>query len=427
VWAENDIGDMFGELIDTNHTSIQSLAKRYSLPLVDLLAAEPTGATETYHFFGKYYTYQQACTDFNAMFDALSKDLREAGYPTTYNRSRPGGIVLDNMSIYDWIETRVPGGHNSPLGALLDVAYVIEFGAETRDQSALNLIYLLGYGSRTSFNAYGTSDERYRIVGGIERVCQSMATELSWDSCIKLNQWMESIVKNTDGTFTLTFSSTSPIKTVTADIVLLAIPFAVLRTLDYSRAGFDALKTRAIQESGTGINGKLQLQFTERYWNKPGPWGNSSGSTFSDVGCQATWEATRGDPGTAAILVKFTGGNVTANANSRHPYSTITQSGVSADAQLFLTELEKIYPGISAKWNGKAVHSLAHLNKRWKLSYPYYRVGQYHVFADYERVPMGRVFFAGDHCSVDFQGWMEGAVRSGLEAGNNMATLARNI
>ena len=49
------------------------------------------------------------------------------------------------MSVYDWIESRVPGGHGSPMGKLLDVAYTIEYGAETTEQSALNLVYLLGY------------------------------------------------------------------------------------------------------------------------------------------------------------------------------------------------------------------------------------------------------------------------------------------
>ena len=38
------------------------------------------------------------------------------------------------MSIYDWIESRVPGGHRSQFGQLLDVAYTIEYGADTSDQ-----------------------------------------------------------------------------------------------------------------------------------------------------------------------------------------------------------------------------------------------------------------------------------------------------
>jgi monoamine oxidase len=81
------------------------------------------------------------------------------------------------MSIYDWIETRIPGGHTSRFGQLLDVAYNIEYGAETTDQSALNLIYLLGYQPNSSANAFslfGVSDERYHIRGGNQRLPQAI-------------------------------------------------------------------------------------------------------------------------------------------------------------------------------------------------------------------------------------------------------------
>jgi hypothetical protein len=37
---------------------------------------------------------------------------------------------------------------------------------------------------------------------------------------------------------------------VTADYVILTLPVAVLRTIDYSKAGFDALKTTAITQYG---------------------------------------------------------------------------------------------------------------------------------------------------------------------------------
>ena len=71
--------------------------------------------------------------------------MSAASYPTTYFIHTDAGVALDQMSVYDWIESRVPGGHKSPFGRLLDFAYNIEYGAETSDQSALNLVYLLGY------------------------------------------------------------------------------------------------------------------------------------------------------------------------------------------------------------------------------------------------------------------------------------------
>ena len=96
-----------------------------------------------------------------------------------YNAYNADGYVLDHLSVYDWIETRVPGGHSSALGQLLDVAYNIEYGAETTDQSALNLIYLLGYQPRArGFEIFGESDELYHLAGGNEGLPRAIAAAL---------------------------------------------------------------------------------------------------------------------------------------------------------------------------------------------------------------------------------------------------------
>ena len=142
MWEDGQVTDVFGELIDSDHATMLALAQRFGLQLTDLLASEPPGATETYYFFDRYYPKADADRDFAALYPTLQSDLHAAGYPTTWNRSKPGGRRLDAMSLSDWIEWRVPAGHSSPFGALLDVAYNIEYGAETADQSALNLVYL---------------------------------------------------------------------------------------------------------------------------------------------------------------------------------------------------------------------------------------------------------------------------------------------
>lgn len=119
-WNQGQVSEWCGELIDTGHTTIRALARRFDLRLDDLHASEPAGSTETYRFFDRYYPKGQADADFLAIFDALEQDADEAGYPTTFDSFTPEGKALDRMSIYDWIESRVPGGHGSPLGQLLD-------------------------------------------------------------------------------------------------------------------------------------------------------------------------------------------------------------------------------------------------------------------------------------------------------------------
>ena len=72
---------------------------------------------------------------------------RRAGpsYPTTYYQSTPRGRELDQCRSSTGSTRRSRAVARSKLGQLLDVAYTIEYGADSAQQSSLNLLYLLGY------------------------------------------------------------------------------------------------------------------------------------------------------------------------------------------------------------------------------------------------------------------------------------------
>jgi monoamine oxidase len=414
-WANDQISEFCGELIDSDHKTILGLASRFNLPVADLLAAEPAGSTETYWFLGGRYSADQADSDFSPVRDAAKNDLTAAGYPTLYNKNKPAGVALDHMSIYDWIESRVPGGHGSPFGRLLDVAYNEEYGAETTDQAALSLIYLLAYQpGPTGFEIFGVSDEKYHIIGGNEQLPEAIAGTLP---DVRTGWRMTAVAKNLDGTVALSFTTPSGPATVTADQVILTTPFPVLRTLDYSRAGFDDLKKTAITQLGAGRNAKLQLQFTSRYWNTTGTWGLSNGDSYTDLGYQNTWDVTRAQPGATGIMVNYSGGNVAGAFAPSVPYSNAsTNKQVTTYAKAFLKELEVIFPGITSRWNGKATLSTPFRDPNLFCSYSYWRVGQYTLFSGYEGVAQGPIHFAGEHCSINFQGYMEGGAAEGGRA-----------
>ena len=420
-WDYGQVTDVFGEMIDSGHPTMIALAKRFNLSLTDLLSAEPAGSTRTYYFGGRYYTEAEVQTAFTPVYAALKADLRAAGYPTTYARSTAAGRALDAMSVYAWIESRVPGGHSSFFGKLLDVAYTIEYGADSTDQSSLNLIYLLAYCKSGVYSEFGVSDEKYRITGGVGQLPQAIANFVG-SGGIKLGWELEAISKNANGTFQLSFNSS---RTVVADLVLLSLPFAVLRGLNFTGAGFDARKVQAINQLGAGINGKSEVQFTSRLWNNVGPWGKSSGECYSDTGIQATWESTRGQAGAGGILVQYTGGSRALQMSVQHPYGDATASGVRQDAQTFLAQLEPLLPGATAAWNGHCAGAMPHRCPWFKSSYSYWKVGQYQAFGGYERVRQGNVFFAGEHTSLDFQGFMEGGASEGVRAGNEIISAIR--
>ncbi len=417
-WADGQVSEHCGELIDSRHKVILGLAKRFGIPVDDLLSAQPPQSEETYFFFGDYYTRDQANIDFNAVYNAVKKDLTAASFPTLYNQYNQAGYDLDHLSVYDWIETRVPGGHRSPMGQLLDVAYNIEYGAESPIQSSLNLIYLLAYQPIPgNFRIFGRSDEHYHLRGGNEGLPKAMAAALQSGNpavTIQLNTSLTAIAKDNDGTYMLSFTSGRTKFSVTADRVIMAIPFSILRNLDHSRAGFNQVKVTGIQQLGYGTNSKLHLQFNSRMWNQAGPWGISTGTTYADTGYQNTWDVSRAQGGESGILVDYTGGIIGASfsGNPNNP------AVVRAYAQAFLSQMEPLFPGITQQWNGRATLDFPAGNPYLLGSYSYWKVGQYTQFSGSERERSGKCHFAGEHCSINYQGYMEGGAEEGARAVN---------
>ena len=415
-WANGQQAELCGEMIDSNHKTILQLARRFNLATVNLIMAQPNGTSDTYWISGAQYPYAQASNDFKPVHNTLQGQIQATGFPTLHNSYTPAGQFFDQMTVYDWITNYVPGGHSSQLGTLLNAAYNEEYGAETTGQSALNLIYLLGYKAGPgTWSIYGASDERYHIAGGNSNLPVAIANALPAAS-IHLGSAMTAIAVNSDGSISVSFGKG---KTVTADHVILCMSFAVLRTLNYSKAGFDTLKQTAITQLGSGRNAKLNLQFNSRPWNASG----STGSLYSDQPFQSAWEATRGQSGTTGILVEYPGASVAQSIGQSTPYTTTaTNRQVTTYANQFLSQIEPIFPGITAQWNGKAMLSTPFTDPNLLCSYSYWKPGQYTGFSGYEGMRQGNIHFAGEHCSTSFQGFMEGGASEGVRAANEILT-----
>jgi monoamine oxidase len=399
-FANGQVVEHGGELIDQGHTAIRQLAQQLGLKLDNLLSAERNGTEPFYYFDGEPYSYAEATDDLKGIWQQLHADVSAASYPTLYNLSTERGRELDNMSIARYIDTYVPGGRSSKLGQLLDVAYNIEYGGETTEQSSLNMLYLLAYSGQGQLRIFGPSNEKYHVVGGNDQITARMASALQGQ--ITMGAELVSIRRNSDGTWGLSFRGAKP---ATADRVVIAIPFSILRSsVDISKAGFSPRKLTAIDEMGMGTNSKLHVQFTSRHWESLG----CNGDTFADTGYQNTWDVTRAQGGASGILVDYTGGTIGASFDTGTP---------SSRAEQFLGQLEPVLPGISARWNGRATVDYW-TGYRWtKGSYSYWKVGQYQAFAGVEReIEGGSCHFAGEHTSIDFQGYLNGAVETGERA-----------
>ena len=409
-WSIHDfdplVGEHGGELIDQGHTAMRQLVQELGLDLDNLLQGEPNGTEDLFWVDGGKYESAQLLEDLDGIYQKLHKDLSAASYPTLWNSFTQRGWELDHMSIIQWLDETVPnGGSKAKLGHVLDIAYNIEYGAECSEQSALNLIYLLGYQGQGQFRVFGKSNEKYHVRGGNDQVAQQLGAALSGQ--ITLGAALTSIRLNPGSSFTLTFLRDSGTLSVTADHVVLAIPFSLLRTVNYAKAGFEPLKVTAIKELPMGTNSKLHVEFKDRFWYGAG----NNGNTYADTGFQNTWEVSRAQGGGRGkgLLVDYTGGAIGASFGTGTP---------SSRAQQFMTQLQPLFPGtsVSSHWTGRATVDYWTAYPWTKGSYSYWKVGQYTKFSGMEKVRQGNCHFAGEHTSQDSQGYLNGAVETGERA-----------
>lgn len=422
TWAEGMVSEWCGEFIDGNHDTIHHLVKRFGLEIVDLDWGRADHAQFIMYFFNRYYGAEELGRDFQPLAPLLQQQAQQAGFPTTHASFTQEGFRLDHLSVYDWIEQYVEGGHHAPLGHLLDSGCTGFYGLDTGEQSSLNLVYLFGSPdpSRDSTTPRPLQGS-IKIVGGNEQLPLAISRSLR-EGCISLRHQLLAIERKSDDSLTLTFATPGGTSQVQCDHAILALPFSTLRRVDYRQAGFDALKQAAIEQLGYGTISKLILQFDQPYWYQDGPWPrNHSGFIISDLDIQTLWDSSMGQKGSSGLLVDYTSGHRGAAYAPPGAYSTAGESAiVQSYAHTCLQQLERIFPGISAHYTGRAALSYPMSDPNLLGSYSCWKVGQYTLFGGYERVRQGPIHFAGEHCSVEFQGFMEGAAREGKRAAHEI-------
>lgn len=430
TWGDGAVSEWCGEFIDSDHTTLRQLIARFNLTTIDLDHERADQGPMLVYLMGRYYGSDELAADFQTLAPILEQQYRGAGFPTTYARSTPEGLRLDQLSVYSWIEQYVAGGHTTPLGHYLDSGCSGFYGLDTHEQSALNLIYLFGsfgsFGSHTPARSASLPKPMQgssKIAGGNERLPQAIAQSLPAGS-LQIEHRLVAIERASDTSLTLTFATADGLSHVQCDAAILALPFSALRRVDYQRAGFDPLKHTAIEQLGYGTISKLFLQFDTPYWYEDGPWPRPHGGFIvSDLDIQTLWDAGAGQTASAGsrrsqgLLVDYTSGHRGAAYTPPGPYSTTADApSIQRYAQNCLQQLERLFPGISAHYTGRATLSYPTADPGLLGSYSCWRVGQYTAFAGYEGVPQGPIHFAGEHCSIEFQGYMEGAAREGVRA-----------
>ena len=395
-----------GEFIDTGHEEMHRFARLFGLRLIDLEAGKEARLRPTFYLDGRRISEVEVVRAFQPLARRIRQDQDAVGDVVTYRQHTPRARELDRISISEYLD-RI--GASGWVKELLEVAYVGMYGLDAGEQSALNLVLLIGTDPSPTFAVYGDSDERYVVQGGNQQITNRLAQLL--EPSLHLEHRLSAVRQRGTG-YRLVFERRGAgTAEVDADFVILTVPFTILRELEL-QVDLPSVKRRAIRELGYGTNSKLILGFQERVWRKAG----SSGELFTDLPWQSGWDSSRGRPGKAGTYTVFPGGRAGVEAGE----------GLAREqADKVLPDLERIFPGARAAATGRVARWHWPSDPFVRGSYACWKVGQYTSIAGAEFEPVGRLLFAGEHTSLEYQGYMNGAAETGRRAAQLVRRLVR--
>lgn len=395
---DGQVIELGGELIDTNHSAIRNLARELGITLDDLSLDNPTLSGDLWFLDGARRSDEEVIAAFRPVAAAIERSMAPLqDDEITYHT--PGlATPLDRQSLTEWLDG---AGVRGWMRTLLDVAYTTEYGLEPGDQSALNLLTMIGT-EPDGFEIFGESDERFHVRGGNDLIPTALGERL--DDAIQTGSVLESLSRRAGGGYVCTFRRAAGTVDVEADQVIIAIPFTLLRDvrLDLELPG---AKRRAIMELGYGTNAKLMVGFGERVWRTRH---GSNGSTLTDLPYQLTWETSRMQAGNSGVLTNFTGGRQGMVVGTGTP---------EEQAARMVGDLDRVFPGAAAAHAGQRVVRFHWPTFPWtRGSYASYRAGQWTALRGAEGESVDGLHFAGEHCSLPAQGFMEGGCETGEAA-----------
>jgi monoamine oxidase len=427
-FLNGQVAEQHAEFISSEHTETLALASRFGLFLENTWR-DPKGAKDTYWLGGTRYDQAALNADWQDFGYKLFRQAVRQAPGANYHHHSHMAKKWDHMSVPEWIEKYVPGGLSSPFGKLCYSDVISEYGGPPENQSALNLVFLLGYNDSREGGYQSPhvpllagSDERWHLQNGNDQLITGLV-DIIPDGTINLGHQLIAVSESSDGSYTCTFDKSGSTVEVAADHVVLTIPFTTLRNVDLSGVTLSPVKQQAIANLPLGNNVKLQIQVAKHPWTKDG----YTGDTLTDAPFDGSWDGstyqTAGGPQNTEILIVVPGGAEGAGLATKYGLTQVQGPAPSAMVSDALAQYEPILPGVTAAWNAGpklAWVNDGNLEPRLLGAWSQYNVGQYTSFSGVEGLAEGNIHFAGEHTSTRFQGFVEGAVRSGYRAANEI-------
>ncbi len=440
--------ELGGELVDTPHLILRALSKELLGDTgIQRYAPGDSGfQDDLFHSNGRTYSHaeiiaslQPFLDNVNAAIDELWVGAGPLDYLTYDNADKIVNMrKFDNLPLYEFIySTKMLKTVDRFILDFINVAYLTEYGRETQEQPSINLLYLVGTEIvKGEFELFGLSDEALCVRGGTDRLTQAMYNSLTNNGAkaadlFSLGQKLTRIRRDQSGKFFLSFNGRSK-ESIGFTQIICTLPFTTLKLVEgIENLNFSREKKLAIFGSNTrpafgmGTNSKTFLTFESRVWRQDNPGiAKNIGSVYGARGftSQCFWESSRLQAGNRGILTNFVGGNLGLTATD-------------AAVKRCLDDLNKMYnrPLISNSFQPatKALDARIGMSKQtvnWNKN-PYTRGSYGAVLLGQWSTIIGalgtiefnkRMFFAGEHTSLDYQGYMEGGFESGMRAANEV-------
>jgi monoamine oxidase len=273
------------------------------------------------------------------------------------------------------------------------------FLADPEDLSLLVLIEQL------ASEAPGAEPEG-RIEGGNDRLPRAMAMELG--EAVHLNTTARAVHDNQRSVRVTVEGAGRDRTQMNADYVILAVPVTTLRAIEIT-PDLPTEQAKVFERLRYGRVTKSLLQFDRRFWKRKG----RSPAYGTDAPTGAIWDANEEQRGPAGILTLMAGGQA-----SEDTQKILAQEGV----QGLVHALDWLKPDKAALLHS---HHVTWEHDSWAQGgYAYFDPSFDPSWRPWLARPHGRLLFAGEHTSIQWQGYMNGAVESGLRAAAEVWALA---
>lgn len=390
------------EFIGSSHHAMLGYARALGLKL-EAVSRRPSLPVDA---GGVAYSEVQVLEEYRAFVDCIRPDLDALGTPVAGRHSEEAA-TFDFMTLDEYMTMY---GAGTLLRSVVGAACIAEFGLEPDELSAVAFLRFVHGDTRAKLGAAGPMPgEQLHVVGGNDLIARGLASRLPRP--VELGYKLVAISRRSGTALRLTFDIGGRFVDSRHAAVVLALPFSVLRDVDIDASvGLPDWKRLAIRESASGDATKLSIGFNRPYWQP----GSAAAATLPAL--QNVWESNPSARSTSRAVLAYQAGGAAARLMDGRT--------LQGDANRVIQSLERVMPGatqaVRRDMRGTPIATVHNWSQdaasRGAYSAP--RPGYFTTVANLEARAVGNLHFAGDHTSsfYEWQGFMEGAVLSGLRA-----------